>query len=627
MKRKILSALLALVLSVSLLPFGAFAADSSASGTVNYGDVKSDAWYYEAVQFSVQHGLMTGVSEANFAPDAPMTRAMLASALYCLDGSSKTDKQIKFTDVETSAQYYDAVEWAAANGIAAGYGNSLFGASDSVTRQQLAAMLQRYAKYVARNTSGSTDLTVYSDASKVADWARSAMEWAVSGGFITGKGGSVLSPDGCATRAEAAAILMRYVKSAELEKRTSDYVSQFIKGDFGTFYKDCNDQLRQSITQDKLAQIWNALTQAIGTPGKSLGNIYTKQSGYDVVVSSVECTLYNIVVRVVYGGDAKPAGVQITVEPKEAPAPQASEKWEEIPVNVGTMDLPGMLTLPKGVEKPPVVILVQGSGASDMNESLGTAPNRPFEDIAHGLAEQGVATLRYNKRTYQYPNVSAGTVTIQYETLDDASAAVKLLSNDSRVDANRIYVLGHSLGGMMAPKITADNPQIKGFISLAGSLRSLQDIMMDQNRAVVNAEASLTEQQKADQLAQVEAEIKKIKTLDDGGTGYIMGVPTNYWKSLNEIDGVAIVKSLTVPMLILQGGSDFQVYPNTDYKLWQTTLEGRSNVSFKLYNGLSHLFMPNQISANGAPDVTVYNSPNHVDSQVIADIAAWVNKR
>ncbi len=179
----------------------------------------------------------------------------------------------------------------------------------------------------------------------------------------------------------------------------------------------------------------------------------------------------------------------------------------------------------------------------------------------------------------------------------------------------------------MGPKITADNPEIKGFISLAGSLRPLQDIMLDQNQAAIAATSSLTAQQKEEQLALAKTEIAKTKTLDDGGTGYIMGIPTNYWQSLNAIDSAAIVQKLQVPMLILQGGADFQVYADKDYPLWQTALAGRGNVTFKLYGGLSHLFMPNQIPANGAPDITVYNAPNHVDPQVSIDIAAWIQRQ
>ena len=626
MKKKVLSVLLSFVLALSLLPAGALAAGVTAPvGTTNdagsvvptppFEDVDADTWYYDAVQYAVQNSLMTGVSDKSFAPDATMTRAMLISVLYRLDGSQKTDKPVKFTDVAETATYCNA----------AGYNGSTFGPDDNVTREQTAVMFQHYANYKGRNTNGSADLSVYTDAAAVADWARGAINWAIYDGLFTGTDGSALLPEGSATRAQTATILMRYMNGAALERRTSDYISQFIKGDFSEFYKDCSDQVRQSITQDALLKGWNTVIQVTGTPGESLGSIYTRQIGYDVVVSTVAGTLYNISVTITYGDDGKPAGIWTSYAPKNPPKPQSADKWREVPVVVGDMKLLGMLTLPKGVQKPPVVILIQGSGASDMNEALGTAPNRPFEDIAHGLAEQGVATLRYNKRTYQDPAV--GCDTIQYEMLDDAAAAVKLLSNDGQVDANRIYLLGHSLGGMMAPKITADNPQIKGFISMAGSLRSLQDIMLGQNKAAIEAETTLTEQQKSALLAQVETEIDKTKTLDDGGTGSIMGIPTNYWKSLNIIDNMAIVKKLSVPMLILQGSADFQVYPDKDYKLWQSTLEGRNNDTFKLYDGLSHLFMANQISAGGAPDVSVYNAPNHVEAQVMTDIAAWIDKQ
>ena len=636
MKKKTLTVLLACVLALSVLPTWALAEGAATpvdnttgagfeASMLSFEDVAHDAWYYSAVQYAGKAGLMAGVSDNSFAPDEAMTRAMLVTVLYRLDGSNKTEKPVRFTDVAKSDWYCDAVEWAAASGIATGCGDSVFGADDNITRQEIAEMLKCYANYRGRNTDNTADLSAFADASAVADWARSAMGWAVSGGLFTGTDSRVLLPEVSATRAEAATILMRYTNGAALEKRNSDYASQFAKGNFNNFYEDCGDQLRQSITLDRLLKGWNTIIQITGAPGELLDSIHIKQSGGDAVVSSISGTLYNIAVTIHYDKDGKPSGIWTSYIPKNPPAPQSTDKWEEIAVKVGKMELPGMLTLPKGVQKPPVAILIQGSGASDMNEALGTAPNRPFEDLAHGLAEQGVATLRYNKSTYQYK--AAGGDTIEYEVLDDAVAAVKMLCNDNRVDADRIYLLGHSLGGMMAPKITADNSEIKGFISMAGTLRSIQDISLDQNKAAIEAAASLTEQQKKELFAQVEAEVEKTKTLDDGGTGYIMGLPKNYWKSLNAIRSIDIVKGLNVPMLILQGGADFQIYPDKDYKLWQTTLEGRSNATFKLYDGLSHLFMPNQISANGAPDSSVYNAPNHVDLQVITDIAAWINKQ
>lgn len=410
-----------------------------------------------------------------------------------------------------------------------------------------------------------------------------------------------------------------------LIKRTSDYIAQFNNGNFEDFHKAASEQLQQLVTLDMLKQGWSNLIASIGNPVQSDNSTYTEQNDLSIVTETLQCTLYDINVTIIYNADLTPVNINIMLAPKAPAKPQSTSKWKEVAVTVGEKNLPGMLTLPKGVKKPPVVLLIQGSGASDMNESVGIAPNRPFEDIAHGLAEQGIATLRYNKRTYQYP--SAGIDTVEDEILNDATAAVKMLSKDKRIDNKRIYLLGHSLGGILAPKITADNPNIKGFISMAGTLRSLQAVMKDQNEAIINAQVTLTEEQKKASLAQSEAEVNKTLTLKDDDTGVILGAPANYWRSLNAIDSKAIVKKLKVPMLILQGANDFQVYADKDYKLWKTTLKGRKNVTFKLYPGLSHLFMANQDSANGAPDITVYNAPNHVKAQVIKDIAVWVKKQ
>ncbi len=412
-----------------------------------------------------------------------------------------------------------------------------------------------------------------------------------------------------------------------LTKTSSDYIAQFVAGNFEDFHKAATEQLQQQLTTTMLKQSWSNLVNAIGKPGESISITYTQQSGLNIVTERLECTLYDMNVTISYTADLKPAGINIMLAPKAPSKPQSTDKWKEVAVTVGDKDLPGMLTLPKGVKKPPVVLLIQGSGSSDMNESIGAAPNRPFEDIAHGLAEQGIATLRYNKRTYQYPGVDGYTVTIEYEVLEDAAAAVKMLSKDKRIDTNQIYLLGHSLGGMMAPKITTDNPRIKGFISMAGTLRSFQEVISDQSAAAINAETSLTIQQKKAYLAQLEAELNKTKTLEDGGTNVIAGIPTNYWRSLNAIDNTALVKKLKVPMLILQGENDFQVYADKDYKLWKTTLKKHKNATFKLYPGLSHLFMTDQNSDNGAADLALYNAPNHVKSQVIKDIAAWVKRQ
>lgn len=278
----------------------------------------------------------------------------------------------------------------------------------------------------------------------------------------------------------------------------------------------------------------------------------------------------------------------------------------------------GVLTLPKGVEKPAVAILIQGSGQSDYNESIGE--NYPFRDLAWGLAENGIATIRYNKRYYQYPQLAADEITIQDEVLDDAAAAILLAGSLDSVDSERIYLIGHSLGGMLAPEIARCNPAIKGFVSLAGSPRSLADIMMDQNEDALARMTELSEMDRNINLAYIAQMVEQAKAAKPGDTGTILGVPLGYWASLNAIDTPSIVRELTIPMLFLQGSDDFQVKAATDFAEWKELLEGSSLAGFIEYEGLSHLFMP----SHGQFDLTEYDIAETMEPQVIRDIADWI---
>ena len=422
------------------------------------------------------------------------------------------------------------------------------------------------------------------------------------------------SPDGASASYDADA----------LKTRSTAYLADFREGAFDSFYADVSDELMKALPRDTFtAQLDTVFAQA-GELEETLSQDFTEQDGYSVVVITERHAVKNLAARFVYDSEGKVGGIFFQfVADKDLPEPQNTEDFEEIPVKVGYNEqkLDGLLTLPKGVERPPVVILVQGSGPSDMDESVGAAPNRPFADLAHGLAAEGIATMRFNKRTYSYPNDVPPT--IQGEMLLDVQDAIRQAAADERLDSGRIYVLGHSLGGMMAPEIAKENPQVRGIIVMAGSLRRLEDIMLDQSKAALDQQTALSETDKAAALAEVETGVAKVKALgpDDAGTT-VLGVPADYWLSLNAIDSAAVVRSLTLPMLILQGDKDFQVSPSADYPQWQDALAGRDTVTFHLYPGLSHLFMP---SVSDVIDVSAYDAPAHVDAGVIADIAAWVH--
>jgi hypothetical protein len=193
------------------------AAQATAAGEedddIVFSDVATDAWYYDAVRFVVSLGLFEGTGGGRFSPEAAMTRAMLVTVLYRLEGSPAVSGTNPFADVEDGQWYTDAVVWANQNGIVTGYGDGLFGTNDNITREQLAAILYRYAEYKGYDVSAAADLAGYSDAGSVSSWAEAAMRWASAEGLITGVTATSLSPSGNATRAQVAMILMRFVNS------------------------------------------------------------------------------------------------------------------------------------------------------------------------------------------------------------------------------------------------------------------------------------------------------------------------------------------------------------------------------------------------------------------------------
>jgi hypothetical protein len=177
-----------------------------------FADVKSVDWFYNPVEFVVKNKLFTGVTATTFEPDSNMTRAMLVTVLYSLEGSPAVTGTNAFTDVKDDQWYANAVIWASANGIVEGYGNGTFGANDDVNREQMATILYKYAKRKGHDITKTTDLKAYIDASSIADYAQTAMTWANAEGLITGRTTATLVPGGSATRAEVAATLMRFVE-------------------------------------------------------------------------------------------------------------------------------------------------------------------------------------------------------------------------------------------------------------------------------------------------------------------------------------------------------------------------------------------------------------------------------
>jgi dienelactone hydrolase len=334
--------------------------------------------------------------------------------------------------------------------------------------------------------------------------------------------------------------------------------------------------------------------------------------------------------QVVFDSDLKIAGLFFKpyIPPQSYGMPEYADtlafRETEIVLGEEPWSLPGTLSLPLDSRKPPVVILVHGSGPHDRDETIG--PNKPFKDLAAGLSSNGIATLRYEKRTKHYATKMSEMrkeVTVVDEVLTDVYAAISFLQVHEEIDSERIYVLGHSLGGMLLPRIATDRPGIAGVIALGAPARPLEDLILDQTRYLLSRDGSLTAAEK-ENLALLERQVSRVKaddlTADAAGEELPLGVPGAYWLDLKKYDQVKIATKLTLPLLFLQGGRDYQITMQ-DFELWQETLSGHPNAQLIVLHDLNHLF----ISGEGNSTPEEYEYAGNVDARVIEIICSWIS--
>ncbi|MBI4951472.1 MAG: alpha/beta hydrolase [Myxococcales bacterium] len=394
-------------------------------------------------------------------------------------------------------------------------------------------------------------------------------------------------------------------------------------------------QARAALDAGKLAEGWKAAVGAHGPFVAVRGSDREVRGDREVVTVHVELAKGTMDVRVGFAGSAEVA--MLRASPAEGawepPAYVDASKLEAREVAVGAPDraLPGTLTLPKGAGPSAVVLLVHGSGPGDRDDSVG--PTRPFRDLAHGLASRGVAVLRWEKRTRDQAylaaiHVSPADVTVKEEYLDDFAAAVAFAKETPGLDRKRIFVAGHSQGGWLVPWLLRDHPELSGGIVLAGHARPFASILPKQ----IEYLGKLATGGQDDPRLGAQLELVKRQCAlaldpklapDTPATDLPLGVPAKYWLSLQGYDAVATAKALRHPLLILQGGRDYQVTEADDLELWKKGLAGRQDVVQKLYPKLNHAFFAGEGMATPTEYETV---AGHVDAAVVEDIAAFVGK-
>jgi len=404
-------------------------------------------------------------------------------------------------------------------------------------------------------------------------------------------------------------------------------------GDFAAVHARFDASMAAAVSAEQLAQGLKALAAQVG-PLQSRGeaDVKTRDTGALVTVP-LHYERGELTAIVTFDDERKVSG--FAIRPAQAAKPataapavpeDANYRETEVTVGEGENALPATLAMPNGKGssgngKFPAVVLVHGSGPQDRDSTIG--PNRPLLDIARGLAERGVAVLRYEKRTKAHPQQFADGGNIDLETTDDAVTAAALLRGLPDIDAKRVFVLGHSQGAMMAPRIGARDPQIAGLILLAAPSRPLLDILIEQNRrlAILNdGKVSDAENTAIQQLVDSVSAVRKGREMTAAQSP--MGLPPAYWRSVEAVDAVAEAKAIAQPMLILQGARDIQVV-DADWQGWKAAFHDTPRVTFKLYETLNHLGIPGE----GDGNLQEYQTPGHVSPELIADVAAWIAAR
>jgi len=407
-------------------------------------------------------------------------------------------------------------------------------------------------------------------------------------------------------------------------------IQELVAGQFEKVEALYDARMAAALPPGKLADGWRDLSKQAGAFQEITGTETSQVQGLQVV--KMECKFENsgLDATVVFNADGKLGGLsfrphQTPPAPWSSPAYAKQNLFSEQPLTLtnGKFELPGTLTVPIGDGPFPAVVLVQGSGPEDQDESLG--PNKPFKDLAWGLGSRGIVVYRYTKRTKKYGAQSSDDpvrLTVEEETISDARAAVALLAKQRTVDPKQVFLLAHSLGAYLAPRIATGDAQIAGIVMLAANARPLEKVVLEQIHylAAMNGTPTEAEQKRIAAAENGAKQIEKPDLKPDDKIDFLGATMYGaYWLDLRGYDPLKTAAKLKIPIFIMQGGRDYQVTPS-NFQAWSDVLSNNRNVTLRTYPDLVHLFM----HGTGASKPSDYARPDHVSAEVVESIATFI---
>lgn len=414
------------------------------------------------------------------------------------------------------------------------------------------------------------------------------------------------------------------IASGQARALSDAVLDQMQAGEFQAVHDGLAPDMQAAVSVQALAQGWTGLQQQFG-PLQSRGEPRLLTRAVTTLVVTplhFEHATWNA--NLAFDDQERTISLLLQPAPAAAPPPADDAGYAEHDFSVGQGDaaLPGTLAMPDGQGPFPAVVLVHGSGAQDRDETIG--PNRPFLDIARGLADQGIAALRYDKRTLVHQAAAAADPDfgVDDETTSDAVVAVAALRATPGIDPERVYVFGHSLGAMMAPRIVQRAEGAAGAILFAAPARKLLDVVPGQIAYMGEMQGADPAQTQAvlDRMADATARLRAGDDVPAAETP--LGLPAAYWRSTEAVDPVAEARALAQPLLVLHGGRDVQVI-DTDWQMWREAFSDDPRVELKRYPELGHL----GIAADADDPLASYQQAGKVEQALIDDVANWIRAR
>lgn len=416
------------------------------------------------------------------------------------------------------------------------------------------------------------------------------------------------------------------IESQTVAELSEALMQKIVKKQFDSCKVYFDPSVSDEINPEMMQEMWDRFPNYVGEY-KSYEDIRTEKSDtLDIVLIRLSFEKTKLDFKHVYNSKKKIVGI-FFVPAKSKTAYnlpdyyEASKQYEnKLTVKTGSFEMPAVLCVPNNVQNPPVVILLAGSGPNDKDETIG--PNRPLKDIALGLASKGIASLRYDKRTYVYAKKLDENKTGLYEeVVEDALSAIKLLRSNPLTKTSKIFIAGHSLGAMCAPWVAEKSKEVSGIMLLAGPARPLEDIADEQMAYLLKdkfpedkVKKIMTEYKKHTDLVRDPKALKNAKAID-----LPFGAPVYYWQSVKKYDQVKTAKKIKQPIFIQQGERDYQV-TMTDFEIWKKELGIDPKNKFVSYPKLNHLFQ----SGENKSKPEEYQEPKNMEIKVINDLADWV---